>query len=178
MFQLLFRSVDALATAVEGAVVGAEPPADEGLAAELDAAAAGLGRRGARRLAGRAAAPARPIGRAPAARRGRRVRPVQVALRRDAVMRGARAALVLRRAEALGAVSARAAARRLSSTARTSTAASPSGWPRAASDEEILAALRAAGEVESVRFEDDQAEAAVRRARAGRSGWISAGSTR
>src|SRR5918996_3624991 len=39
LFQLLFRSVDALATSVEGAVVGAEPPADLQLAADLDAAA-------------------------------------------------------------------------------------------------------------------------------------------
>src|ERR671919_1404982 len=41
VLQLLFRSVDALAASVEGAVVGAEPPADEKLAADLAAAAAG-----------------------------------------------------------------------------------------------------------------------------------------
>jgi len=153
VFQLLFRSVDALATSVEGAVLGAEPPADGKLAADLDAAAAGLasaapGSRDAAladRADGRAAGDAR-------------VRPVQVALRRDAVMRGARAALVVRRAESLGVVSGLRPALaqfdyhdfdgrfffRLAC---------------AASDEEVLASLRSAGDVESVRFEDDQASA-------------------
>ena len=42
VFQLLFRSVDALSAAVEGAVQGEEPPPDPKLAADLDAAAAGV----------------------------------------------------------------------------------------------------------------------------------------
>ena len=102
-FQLLFRSLDALAAGVEGAVAGASSPADAGLAGELDAAASAVGEavddHGARPRC-----PARP--RAPSPRLARTARPIQVALRRDAVMRGARAALVLQRAEALGAVSA------------------------------------------------------------------------
>src|SRR5688572_30127909 len=106
VFQLLFRSVDALATSVEGAVVGAEPPADEKLAADLDAAAAGVASRAALEVPRSAdgAPDARADGRIAA--EDARVRPVQVALRRDAVMRGARAALVVRRAESLGMVSA------------------------------------------------------------------------
>jgi two-component system, chemotaxis family, sensor kinase CheA len=153
VLQLLFRSVDALAASVEGAVVGAEPPADETLAADLDAAAAGLV------AAPRASdgASVTPAGGRAAAADGR-VRPVQVALRRDAVMRGARAALVVRRAESLGVVTALRPALaqfddhdfdgrvffRLAS---------------AATDEQVLASLGSAGEVESVRFEDDQAGA-------------------
>jgi two-component system chemotaxis sensor kinase CheA len=154
VLQLLFRSVDALAASVEGAVVGAEPPADEKLAVDLDAAAAGLASAAPRSPDGAPVAPA--DGRAAAG--DGRVRPVQVALRRDAVMRGARAALVVRRAESLGVVSALRPALaqfddhdfdgrfffRLAS---------------AASEEQVLASLRSAGYVESVRFEDDQAGA-------------------
>jgi two-component system, chemotaxis family, sensor kinase CheA len=153
VFQLLFRSVDALAASVEGAVVGAEPPVDEKLAADLDAAVAGVAS-GAPGSPG-AATVVRAEGQA--AEDGR-VRPVQVELRRDAVMRGARAALVVRRAESLGVVSALRPAMaqfdnhdfdgrfffRLAS---------------AASDEQVLGSLRGAGDVESVRFEDDQAGA-------------------
>jgi two-component system chemotaxis sensor kinase CheA len=83
--------------------------------------------------------------------------PVQVALRRDGVMRGARAALVVRRAESLGLVSAlRPPLARFDGQDfdgrfffRLSTRAG---------DEEILSALRGAGEVDTVRFEDDQAD--------------------
>jgi two-component system chemotaxis sensor kinase CheA len=154
VLQLLFRSVDALAASVEGAVVGAEPPVDEKLAADLDAAAAVVASVAPRSPDGALVAPA---DRRAAAEDGR-VRPVQVALRRDAVMRGARAALVVRRAESLGVVSALRPALaqfddhdfdgrfffRLTS---------------AASDDQVLASLRSAGDVESIRFEDDQAGA-------------------
>ena len=151
VFQLLFRSVDALATSVEGAVVGAELSADGKLAADLDAAAAGIA----------SAAPDSPDAATVVRADGQvaedgRVRPVQVELRRDAVMRGARAALVVRRAESLGVVSALRPAMaqfdnhdfdgrfffRLAS---------------AASDEQVLVSLRSAGDVKSVRFADDQA---------------------
>ena len=151
VFQLLFRSVDALATSVEGAVAGTEPPADEKLAADLDAAAAGLASAASGSLD--AATLVRPDGQAAV---DGRVRPVQVEIRRDAVMRGARAALVVRRAESLGVVSALRPAMaqfdnhdfdgrfffRLAS---------------AASDEQVLVSLRSAGDVKSVRFADDQA---------------------
>ncbi len=150
VFQLLFRSVDALSVAVEGAVQGAEPEPDPKLAADLDAAAAGVTKRAAR-------TPAEAGGRKSGALEvGERVRPVQVALRRDAVMRGARAALVVRRAESLGVVTAlRPPLSQFDSQefdGRLSfRLASIAG------DEQILTALRGAGDVESIRFEDDQA---------------------
>ena len=153
VFQLMFRSVDALTRAVDGAATG-DHPADPALAAELDAAAtggsaAGDGAKGARAIPRRRAADAA----AP--------RPVQVVIRPDAVMRGARAALVLRRAESLGAVTAlRPPATQLERDEfdgrfffRLATAVS---------DAEITAALRAVGDVESVRFEEAAAETAER----------------
>jgi two-component system chemotaxis sensor kinase CheA len=139
-FQLLFRAVDALGRAVEDAAGGKDTSAEE-LQAELDAAAGGE--------AEVAAAPAAlPSG----------ARPVRVALRADALMRGARATLVVRRAEALGRVSAlrpplahfdrddfdgRFAFRLLSR----------------ATEAEIAAAIRTAGDVDQVRFEEGPAEA-------------------
>jgi two-component system chemotaxis sensor kinase CheA len=157
VFQLLFRAVDALTRAVEGAAAGIEVP-DDGLGAELDAGALGgaasalppASRRGAD---GVAAAPAAPV-----------LRPVQVAIRTDALMRGARAALVVRRAEALGAVSAlRPPVAQLERDDfdgqlffRLATGSS---------DEEIAAALRTAGDVESVRFEEAAAGIAAERGR-------------
>ena len=73
-------------------------------------------------------------------------------------MRGARAALVVRRAESLGVVSAlRPPLAQFDNhdfDGRFSFRLAS-----AASDEQILAALRGAGDVESVRFEEDQADA-------------------
>jgi two-component system chemotaxis sensor kinase CheA len=145
-FQLLFRAVDALGRAVEDAAAGKDTSADE-LEAELDAAAGGE--------AEVSAAPAaQPSG----------VRPVRVTLRADALMRGARATLVVRRAEALGRVSAlrpplahfdrddfdgRFAFRLLSR----------------ATEAEITAALRTAGDVDQIRFEEAPAEAGIARGR-------------
>jgi two-component system chemotaxis sensor kinase CheA len=155
VFQLLFRALDALTRAVEGAAAGTEVP-DERLAAELDAAAAGLAVEAAATAPGRrreagAAAPADP---APAHR------PVQVAIRPEALMRGARAAIVVRRAEALGAVSALrppvAQLERDEFDGKLSFR-----LVTRASDEEIVAALRTAGDVESVRFEEAAAEVAA-----------------
>jgi two-component system, chemotaxis family, sensor kinase CheA len=153
VFQLMFRSVDALTRAVEGAAKGDEP-ADAGLVAELDGAAVGAPAApepaGAKRSAARRR-PAEAVG----------SRPVQVAIRPDAVMRGARAALVLRRAESLGTVTAlRPAATQLERDEfdgrfffRLATAAS---------EQEISAALSAVGDVESVRFEEVAAETGER----------------
>ncbi len=101
VFELLFRAVDGLSQTVEGAAAGAEVGLSSSLAAELDAAATGatakeLGRPGAKRS------------RAPSRRRAAeppRTLPVQVKVRADALMRGARALLALRRAEGLGKVS-------------------------------------------------------------------------
>jgi len=147
VFQLLFRSVDALATSVEGAVAGKEPPADARLGADLDAASAGGVAIGPGPTSSGESGPGNGAG-----------RPVQVTLRRDAVMRGARAALVVQKAESLGAVSAlRPPLARFDSQEfdgrfyfRLSTVAS---------GEQIMAALQGAGDVESVRFEEDQTHA-------------------
>ena len=152
-FQLLFRSLDALAEGVEAAVGGASRPADEGLASELDAAASALG--GTPTITAEHATPARPSGAFLAPRE--EARPVQVVLRRGAVMRGARAALVLQRAEVLGVVSAvRPAPSHFDSQDFDGRFAFR--LATAASEAEIEAALRAAGEVESVGFEADDAE--------------------
>jgi two-component system chemotaxis sensor kinase CheA len=147
VFQVLFRSVDALATSVEGAVAGKEPPADARLGADLDAASAGGVAIGPGPTSSGESGPGNGAG-----------RPVQVTLRRDAVMRGARAALVVQKAESLGAVSAlRPPLARFDSQEfdgrfyfRLSTVAS---------GEQIMAALQGAGDVESVRFEEDQTHA-------------------
>ena len=153
VFQLMFRSVDALTRAVDGAAKG-EEPTDPVLLGELDAAAGG-------------AVPAAP-GPAPRTARKRREpaaggppRPVQVTIRGDAVMRGARAAIVVRRAEALGTVSAlRPPPAQLERDDfdgrlffRLTTRAT---------DGEILAALHAAGDVATIVFEEPVAEAAER----------------
>jgi two-component system chemotaxis sensor kinase CheA len=151
-FQLLFRAVDALSAGVEGAVAGAEPPADAELGAALDAAAV--------TVAGAATpddptAPIRPSGAFAAMTES--ARPVQVVLRRDAVMRGARAALVLRRAEDLGAVSGvRPPPAQFDSLEFDGRFAFR--LATAASEDEIAAALRGAGEVESVAFEAEQGD--------------------
>src|SRR5688572_16293383 len=101
-FQLLFRSLDALAAGVEGVVTGTATSTDSSLAGELDVAASLAGE--SVMTAEHPALSPRPSGAFAVPRE--EARPVEVALRRDAVMRGARAALVLQRAEALGAVSA------------------------------------------------------------------------
>ncbi|HEY8196688.1 MAG TPA: chemotaxis protein CheA [Gemmatimonadales bacterium] len=103
VLQLLFRSVDTLGRAVERAGEGPDDQPDTGLISELDAVAGG---------SPASPAPTRTSEVAPSvetkSRRASdapRSRPVQVTIRPGAVMRGARAALVLRRAEALGGVS-------------------------------------------------------------------------
>jgi two-component system, chemotaxis family, sensor kinase CheA len=167
IFQLLFRAVDSLEGAVEAAAAGVEQEADAALIAELDAAAVAPQETDMSRTL--PAAPGAAAGsEAPAAaaspeklRRASdapRSRPVHVVISRGAVMRGARAALVLRRAEALGAVSGvqpplaqlerdefdgrfffRLATRR--------------------PDPEVALALQAVGDVESVVFEERGADA-------------------
>jgi two-component system, chemotaxis family, sensor kinase CheA len=153
-FQLLFRSVDALSAGVEGAVTGASAPADEGVLGELDAAAAMVGET-VLTVEHPAVSP-RPSGAFAAPRE--ETRPVQVVLRRDAVMRGARAALVLQRAESLGAVSAvRPAPSHFDSQGFDGRFAFR--LATAASDEEVSTALRGAGEVESIGFEAEETDA-------------------
>jgi len=157
VFQLMFRAVDALSRAVEGAAAGQEP-VDERLGPELDAAALGGDTTAA------ASATARPAGRAASRRRSAAApapRPVQVAIRADAAMRGARAALVLRRAEALGAVTGIRPAIALLEQDEFDGRLFFRLASRS-SEDEIVAALRTAGDVESVRFEEAVPEAAVR----------------
>jgi two-component system, chemotaxis family, sensor kinase CheA len=153
-FQLLFRSHDALTAGVEAAVAGSSGPADESLAGELDAAAAVAGE--SVMTAEHPALSARSSGAFAVPRED--ARPVQVTLRPDAVMRGARAALVLQRAEALGAVSAVRPAPGLFDS-QDFDGRFAFRLATGASEAEIEATLRAAGEVESVRFEADDAEA-------------------
>ena len=102
VFQLLYRAVDTLGASVESAAKGAEGEPDTALIAELDYAAA------TSLETGPIPAPPGPVVEEPKLRRASdapRSRPISVVIRRGAVMRGARAALLLRRAEKLGAVS-------------------------------------------------------------------------
>jgi two-component system chemotaxis sensor kinase CheA len=151
IFQLSFRAVDTLGKAVEAAAVGTEEPADLELMAELDTASAGQGVE---------SAPAKPLEPQQPFRRvtdAPRLRLVSITVRSGAVMRGARAALVLRRAEGLGTVSG--------------VRPSPAEIERdefdgkcsfklqsRQSDAEIVAALRAVGELENVLVEEPAAE--------------------
>jgi two-component system, chemotaxis family, sensor kinase CheA len=141
VFQLLFRAIDALGKSVE--VAGAEEPPDAALLADLDRAAEADRSDPPPAAAGETPPPARRFTDAP------RARPIQVAIRPAAVMRGARAALVLRRAETLGAVSTirppLAEFERDDFDGRFSFR-----LQTRSSDAEIIAALRAAGEVETL----------------------------
>lgn len=149
VFQLLFRAVDTLGRAVEGAAAGSEEEADAAQIAELDAAAAGLDL-GPEPAAGPPPPPEPKLRRATDAPR---TRPVRVVIRPGAVMRGARAVLVLRRAEAIGAVSG------LQPPGAQLERDDFDGrfffrLQTRLSDPEIAAALSAVGEVETVRFEE------------------------
>jgi two-component system chemotaxis sensor kinase CheA len=145
IFELLFRGVDALAHQVEAAAAGRDADPDEQLRTEIDAAAAGQG--GPASTHSRSARPRRRAGDVP------RVRPVQVTIRSDTPMRGARAALVLRRAESLGVVS------RVRPPATYFELEDFDGRvsfriETRAADDEIASAIRSAGDVALVRFEE------------------------
>jgi len=104
VLQLLFRAADALEKAIQLSAVGREREADvAGIAAELDAAAARLAPAGAaaRVTPAPQAAPPEILAAAPSAGAGR---VVEVTLRPDAPLKGVRALLALKKAEALGAV--------------------------------------------------------------------------
>jgi len=100
IFQLLFRAVDTLGKSVDAAAAGADELPDAPLLAELDSAAGTDAPAVAPAPVPATATPTRRVTDAP------RFRPIQVGIRPGAVMKGARAALVLRRAERLGSVSA------------------------------------------------------------------------
>jgi len=95
---LLFRSLDRLEQAIGAAARGQVAPPDDALGRDLDEATARLGERAAPTPAPARAAPV------PAATGGVR-QMVHVALRPEAQLKGARAAVLLARAEALGQVS-------------------------------------------------------------------------
>jgi two-component system chemotaxis sensor kinase CheA len=106
VFQLLFKAVDTLGGAVEAAAAGSEQDTDASLIADLDTASAGNAEAGMPTGESTVSASAE-LGRAAEEPRLRRAsdapksRPVQIIISRSAVMRGARAALVVRRAETL-----------------------------------------------------------------------------
>ncbi len=145
VFQVLFRAVDALGKAVEAAAAGNEEAADSALLGELDRIAAVSPPPDVNQKPSEPT-PARRASDAP------RVHSIQVIIRSVAVMRGARAALVLRRAEALGTLSAirppLAGLERDDFDGRFSFRIQTR-----ATESEITTALLAVGDVESVRFE-------------------------
>jgi two-component system chemotaxis sensor kinase CheA len=156
IFQLLFQAADELGRAVERAAATPDDLPDTKLVAELDRSA-----RGSPTSAG--AIPTDPplgeaevVGSQPRNRRAGdapRTRPLQVTIRPGAVMRGARAALVLRRAEKLGGVSAlRPPAAELERDEFDGRF-----WFRLQSrlsDAEIVAVLRSVGDVEHLQIEE------------------------
>jgi two-component system, chemotaxis family, sensor kinase CheA len=154
IFQLLFRAIDSLGRSVEAAAAGTEENVDARLIAELDSAATG---------AEASLAPS-PVPMTRRATDAPRSRPVQVSIRSSAVMRGARAALVLRRAEGLGAVSGLRPP--VSQLERDEFDGRISfRLQTRLSDEEVAAALRSVGEVDTVQFEEPATPEAEARAR-------------
>ena len=147
-FQLLFRGVDALDHAVDEAAAGRDPAPDPALAAALEEAATG-GRFGLPAVA--SAARDQEPGHRRRTTDAPRTRSVQMLIRSDAVMRGARAVLAVRRAEVLGLVSGlRPSLVQLEREEFDGRVAFR--IESRATDEELAAAIRSAGEVETVWF--------------------------
>jgi two-component system chemotaxis sensor kinase CheA len=148
IFQLLFRATDTLGKGVETAAAGGDQTADPALLAELDSAAGSS----PAAAGGSEEIPARRITDAP------QQHLVQVVIRPGAIMRGARGALVLRRAEGLGGVSAvRPPATQFERDDFDGRFAFR--LQTRSSEAEITAALMAVGDVETVRFEQPAASA-------------------
>lgn len=148
-FQLLFRSVDALGVAVESAAAGRVESENASLNADIDSETAG-----SVKIPRASAVPNAVLTTAEFAR----LRPVQVTLRPDASMRGARAALVVRRVESLGRVlNLRPAMAQLDR--QDFDGQLTFMLQTEATDEEIVGRIRSAGDVESVRFEATVADA-------------------
>jgi two-component system chemotaxis sensor kinase CheA len=149
-FELLFRAVDTLGVAVESAAASQEVAPDVALVAALDHATNGGRIGGTPGSAGPAPESAAPHRRRATDARGRSV---QVVIRADAVMRGARAVLAVRRAEALGLVTqVRPPLVQLEREEFDGRLGFRIESP--ASEEELEALIRTAGEVESVLFEE------------------------
>src|SRR5882724_2906689 len=160
LLQLLFRATDALERAVDLSVAGRDREADvAGIAAELDVAAQRLApeskAKAAAKVSPPVAAPAEPAESAAG-------RVVQVTLRAEAPLKGVRAMLVLKKAEPLGAVHAVTPALASfesddfdgSFTFRLASAAAAAA---------IEAALRSAGDVETVTVDAADTAAAEQR---------------
>jgi len=148
IFQLLFRAIDALGRVIETAAAGSDQLPDLTLLAELNAAAGAP-----------LSPPSAPVTEPAPTRRASdapRLRAVRVLIRPSAIMRGARAALVLRRAESLGAVSGvrppAAEFERDDFDGRFSFR-----LQSRSAESEITAALLAVGDVASVAFEEPAA---------------------
>jgi two-component system chemotaxis sensor kinase CheA len=150
MFQLLFRAVDLLGAVVEAAGAGKDEEPDRKLLAELDTAATGDGSPSGATVA---APDLDNQGKSRRASDAPRSRPIQVTIRPDAVMRGARAALVLKRAESFGTVSAvrptLAELERDDFDGRFSFRLSTR-----TPDAEVAEAMAAVGDVDLIRFEE------------------------
>jgi two-component system, chemotaxis family, sensor kinase CheA len=162
LFEMLFRAGDALERAVADAVAGQEPSAGvTQVLAELDRESG----QPAPAPGGRAGAAAVTAPLTVAAGAGRTIR---VTLRPDAPIKGARALLVLRKAESLGAVSAlQPPPAQLEQETFDGRFAF-----RLESDRDgaaIAAALRGVGDVEAVDVVDDEAPAETAAAEAARS---------
>jgi two-component system chemotaxis sensor kinase CheA len=171
LLQLLFRATDTLEKAVDLSVAGRERQVEvAGIGAELDRAAEGLGARGAKPstedLQPLAPGPEPPIPLEVAAGRL-----VHVTLRPEAALKGGRALLVLKRAQALGPVhgiTPAVAAFEAEDFDGRFAFRLESHAPGA----EIERALRAAGDVERVMVADEETRPA------GAEGVVEAGRTR
>src|SRR5881296_1574458 len=161
LLQLLFRARDALEQAVELSVRGRERDLDlSAITAELDRAAARAGGK-----AGRAAAAREPPP-PPIEALAAPGRLVQVVLRAEAPLKGGRALLLLKRAQALGAVHA------VSPPPAAFEAEDFDGrlafrLESAAPADQIRERLRAAGDVESVTLPEEEERRAAAPAAAG-----------
>lgn len=156
LHDLLFRIVDALEAGADEAVGGGDARLDfSGVLRELDQSSVG-------KTTGSWAIPERAAAPVPMAAG----RPVRVAIRHGATMRGARAMLVLRRLEGLGKVGS---VRPVPSTFDQEEFDGRFAFrlESEATDEAVIAAIRAAGDVESVDLGEEAVEAAARAAAVG-----------
>jgi len=157
MLDLLFRAADALERSIAESVAGGDPaPGIAPLLAELDLESAPAGAEPSR-----GPRPSEPVilpGTGPG-----KGRIVAVALKADAVLKGARAVLVLKRAERLGAVSAVTPAP-VAFESESFDGRFSFRLDTAAEDAAVVAALGAAGDVDRVEVSheaEDKAKAAT-----------------
>jgi len=153
MLDLLFRAADALERAISESVAGGDPaPGVAALLAELDREAAGGGGTAGPPRSQRPSEPVILPGTGPGKGRG-----VVVVLKADAVLKGARAVLVLRRAEQLGAVSAVAPAP-VAFESDSFDGSFSFRLDAGASDAAVVAALTSVGDVDRVEVVQEVAE--------------------